>query len=284
MNSIQWGHSLLAFLVVGGLWSSTALAQTASPPDAAGAAYAGADTASAQAAAVAPGADASLNPRRDRRLFYVVNEAATLFAEADSTARVAQLPVRAPVHQQRCKERWCRVRTDAGRTGFVHRSAISNIWIRVSKEERRLYLYRGTTRMATFNADFGYNAFSDKQQRGSTRDPDHWRTPEGLFYIVHRNPHSAFDKALVLNYPTVEDARRGLKADLITQAEHDAIVQAQNDFRMPPMNTELGGWLEIHGDGTGGSTNWTQGCVALHNDDMQQLWWWAEVGTPVLIE
>jgi lipoprotein-anchoring transpeptidase ErfK/SrfK len=50
------------------------------------------------------------------------------------------------------------------------------------------------------------------------------------------------------------------------------------------MNTKLGGWIEIHGDGTGAATNWTQGCVALHNRDMNTLWWWAEVGTPVRVE
>ena len=273
-------HRLLILLLAVGLWG-TAHGQTASPPDALPS-FPVADTALADAETA--GTNDALRPQRDRRLYYVVNEAALLFAQADSSSRMTRLPVRAPVHQQACTDAWCRVQTQTGRTGYVHRAAISNVWIRVSKEKRRLHLYRGTTRLATFNADFGYNAFSDKMQRGSARDPDHWRTPEGRFYIVHRNPNSAFDKALVLNYPTVDDAQRGLRADLISQAEHDAIVQAQNDFRMPPMNTELGGWLEIHGDGTGGSTNWTQGCVALHNDDMQQLWWWAEVGTPVLIE
>jgi lipoprotein-anchoring transpeptidase ErfK/SrfK len=55
-------------------------------------------------------------------------------------------------------------------------------------------------------------------------------------------------------------------------------------MRMPPMNTELGGWVEIHGDGTGAATNWTRGCVAVTNDDMNTLWWWTQVGTPVLVE
>jgi lipoprotein-anchoring transpeptidase ErfK/SrfK len=273
-------HRLLILLLAVGAWGA-AHGQTASPPDASATFSEDGPTSSSVETTASEDA---LNPRRDRRLYYVVNEPASLFAQADSSARLTRLPVRAPIHQQRCTDAWCRVQTEGGHTGYVNRSAISNVWIRVSKEERRLYLYRGTTQHAVFNADFGYNAFSDKMQRGSSRDPDHWRTPEGLFYIVHRNPNSSFDKALVLNYPTAEDAKRGLSADLISQAEHDAIVRAQNDFRMPPMNTDLGGWLEIHGDGTGGSTNWTQGCVAVHNDDMQQLWWWAEVGTPVLIE
>jgi len=219
----------------------------------------------------------------DQNLFYVVNEPAALFAAADSSTRRTRLSLRTPLHRTDCVDNWCRVRTDDGRAGYVDRSALSNVWIHVSKRERRVHLYRGTQRIESFKADFGYNMFSDKEQRGSRRDPDHWRTPEGRFFIVRKNPHSKFDRALVLNYPTAGDARRGLKTGLITQAQHDAIVRAQEQVRMPPMNTKLGGWLEIHGDGTGAATNWTQGCVALHNRDMQRLWWWVGVGTPVLI-
>jgi L,D-peptidoglycan transpeptidase YkuD (ErfK/YbiS/YcfS/YnhG family) len=50
------------------------------------------------------------------------------------------------------------------------------------------------------------------------------------------------------------------------------------------MNTPLGGWIEIHGEGTGASTNWTQGCVAVENRVMNELWTQVSVGTPVLIE
>ncbi len=50
------------------------------------------------------------------------------------------------------------------------------------------------------------------------------------------------------------------------------------------MHTALGGMIEIHGDGTGVSNNWTQGCVAIHNTHIDKLWAWVEVGTPVIIE
>jgi hypothetical protein len=101
---------------------------------------------------------------------------------------------------------------------------------------------------------------------------------------VHKNPDSEFYKAFVLNYPKVEDARRGLENGLISQSQYDAIEQAQEEFRIPPMNTELGGWIEIHGDGTGDATAWTQGCVALRNGVMDELWDQVRVGTPVLVE
>lgn len=220
----------------------------------------------------------------DRQLFYVAGETTMLYNTADSTRPVRRMEIRTPVHRLTCRDDWCRVRAEDGKRGYVPETAISNIWIRASKADRRVYLYRGPHLLATFKADFGYNAFSDKERRGSERLRDHWRTPEGLFYVVRRNPNSQFHKALVLNYPTASDARRGYESRLISRAERDAIIRAEDDLRMPPMNTELGGWVEIHGDGTGAATNWTQGCVALANADMNRLWWWAQVGTPVLVE
>ena len=121
-------------------------------------------------------------------------------------------------------------------------------------------------------------------QRGSSINPDHWRTPEGTFFVVKKNPYSRFYKALVVNYPTAEDARRGYKQGLISKGQHDAIVRAENNFNMPPMTTPLGGMIEIHGDGTGAGSNWTQGCVAVHNTHIDKLWAWVDVGTPIIIE
>ena len=220
----------------------------------------------------------------DAALHHVVGREATLYNRSDSTAPVATLPARTPLHRLRCSGAWCRVRTDAGRTGYVPGAAISNVWIRVSKADRRLYLYRGPQLVDVYNIDIGYNTFADKMRRGSEERRDHWRTPEGTFYVVKKNPRSEFYKALILNYPTSADARRGLKQGLISSSEYEAIVQAQEQFRMPPMNTELGGWIEIHGEGTGAATNWTQGCVAVENSVMNQLWAEVPVGTPVLIE
>lgn len=217
-------------------------------------------------------------------LFYVAGESVFLYNRSDSTAPAARLPMRTPVTRLECTDGWCRVRTEEGRTGYLHSSVISNVWIRVSKEKRRVYLYRGTELVDTFQADLGYNSFADKKRRGAQSRPDHWRTPEGTFYVVHKNSQSEFYKALVLNYPTVEDARRGFENDLISRHQYEAIKRAQEEYRIPPMNTALGGWIEIHGDGTGEATTWTQGCVAVRNQDMNVLWTKVQVGTPVLVE
>ena len=220
----------------------------------------------------------------DASLHHVVGGDATLYRHTDTSLPMGTLPLRTPVQRLSCDGDWCRVRTDEQQVGYVERTAISNVWIRVSKRDRRLYLHRGMEQIAVFNADFGYNAFADKEKRGSEAERDHWRTPNGTFFVVRKNPNSTFHKALVLNYPTAADARRGRRQGLISPSEHDAIVEAEANGTMPPMNTELGGWVEIHGDGTGAATNWTQGCVAVTNREMNRLWWWVEVGTPVVIE
>lgn len=217
-------------------------------------------------------------------LHHTVKSQATVYLRPDSTRPYLRLGFHEPVYRIGHDGAWCHVRTADGAQGYVACSAISNVWIRVSKQDRAVYLYRGRTLVQTIKADFGYNVFADKEQRGNLRERDHWRTPEGQFYVVAKNPQSKFYKALVLNYPTPEDAERGLKKGLITPREHRAIVRADERQEMPPMNTRLGGWIEIHGDGTGRATNWTQGCVAVHNEAMDTLWRSVPVGTPVLIE
>lgn len=217
-------------------------------------------------------------------LTHIVGGGTTLYNRSDSTAPVMRLPVRTPLRRLGCEQSWCRVRTDAGRTGYVPASALSNVWLRISKAEGRLYVYRGPHLIETYPIDIGYNTYADKVRRGSPQERDHWRTPEGPFYVVDKKEQSEFYKALLLNYPTIADAERGLKQDLISRSEYETIVRAQKQAQMPPMNTELGGWIEIHGEGTGGKRNWTQGCVAVENQVIDALWTVVEVGTPVLIE
>jgi len=223
-------------------------------------------------------------PPANVALAHVVGGQTFLYNRSDSTAPVRPLPVRTPLHRLDCEDRWCRVRTEDGRTGYVPDAAVSNIWIHISKTDRKLSVYRGPKLVDVFPIDVGYNTFADKKKRGSPNERDHWRTPEGTFYVVDKRPRSEFYKALVLNYPTTADAERGLEQGLISRDEYEAIVQAQKQRRMPPMGTKLGGWIEIHGEGTGGATNWTQGCVAVQNQVMNELWIDVEVGTPVLIE
>jgi murein L,D-transpeptidase YafK len=230
------------------------------------------------------GAAFSQSSDEELPLYYVVGKQAIMYSAADSLRPYVQLKFREPLYLLRTDRHWSQVRTQDGALGYVHASAISNVWIRVSKRQQTVYVYRGTELIEKLPADLGHNSFADKERRGSIRSRDHWRTPEGVFFVVNKNPRSQFYKALVLNYPTSDDAARGLREGLISKNEHDAIIRAEATFSMPPMSTLLGGWIEIHGHGTGARSNWTQGCVAVRDEHMDFLWRWAQVGTPVLVE
>lgn len=217
-------------------------------------------------------------------IYYAVQRGAMIYSAPDSMRPYMPLEFRKPVFLIDEMGPWLKIKTHDGAQGFVAAKSVSNVWIRVSKETKTLYVYRGTELLKKVRADFGVNAFSDKEKRGSAHEPDHWRTPEGVFYVIAKNPNSSFYKALVLNYPTAEDAERGRRRNIISRQEYAAIVKAEQDFRVPPMNTALGGFIEIHGRGTGAGVNWTQGCVAIHDQQIDELWKLANIGTPVLIE
>ena len=217
-------------------------------------------------------------------LHYVVQRNAAVYAAPGGGKKELRLAFREPVVVLSAEDGWSHVRTKDGTLGYVREEAVSNVWIRVSKRRKRVFLYRGMDLVLEAHADFGYNAYSDKVRRGGEAERDHWRTPEGVFYVVRRNAQSEFYKAFVLNYPNAEDAARGYQDGLITRRERDAILRADKSSRMPPMTTDLGGMIEIHGGGTGYSTNWTQGCVALQNEDLDTLWGWVQEGTPVIME
>ncbi len=217
-------------------------------------------------------------------LYYVVEPKATVFRSADTSRPYLELQRREPVYLIEENGSWSRVRTRDGAEGYLDKEAISNVWIRVSKRKQEVYVYRGSEILATFPADFGFNAISNKERRGSYSSPDHWRTPEGSFYVVGKNDRSQYYKAFVLNYPTADDAERGYREGLISKRERDSIVEAERRAQRPPMNTALGGWIEIHGNGTGNRDNWTQGCVAVRNHHIDLMWSVVSVGTPVFIE
>ena len=82
-----------------------------------------------------------------------------------------------------------------------------------------------------------------------------------------KNPQSEFVLSLGLSYPNRADAERGLKAGLITRRQHRQIVESDRAGGCPPWNTPLGGEIFIHGSGS--TTDWTWGCVALDDDDIR---------------
>lgn len=155
----------------------------------------------------------------------------------------------------------------------------SSFRILVKKSERKLYLYEtvgGQERLRkTYQIALGNTPIGHKRKQGDGK------TPEGEYYITHKNPKSNFYLSLGVSYPNISDAEEGLKSGLITEAQHKEITSAIRSKSKPPQNTKLGGDIFIHGGGVG--SDWTLGCVALENQDIKELFDLLPVKTPVKI-
>ena len=158
------------------------------------------------------------------------------------------------------------------------RSDISNLkspLIIVKKSKRTLELYDGKRLVRTYKMVLGFAPTGDKEVEGDGR------TPEGEFYVFTKNAESRFHLSLGISYPAPDDAKRGLEKKLITAEEAEAIEKAIAKKGMPLQKTALGGEIYIHGGGT--DNDWTDGCVALKDEEITELFNAVPVGTPVRI-
>jgi len=113
-------------------------------------------------------------------------------------------------------------------------------------------------------------------------------TPLGDFHISGINQRSRYHLFLALDYPTMEHARRALEDGRLSPEEYTAVSNAWLASEPPPQNTRLGGHLGIHGLGGGseevhGIVNWTDGCIAVTNEQIEELSHWVGVGTRVSV-
>ena len=132
----------------------------------------------------------------------------------------------------------------------------------VSKAAHRVTLYDGGRVVRTYYGDLGVNWAADKRRAGDGA------TPEGRYKVIEvKTMSSAYHKALLVDYPNERD--RG------------AFAEAMRTGQLPP-SARVGGQIEIHGEG-GSGEDWTDGCIALANVDMDDLIRRVEVGTPVTI-
>jgi L,D-peptidoglycan transpeptidase YkuD (ErfK/YbiS/YcfS/YnhG family) len=150
----------------------------------------------------------------------------------------------------------------ADQTIAISKSTRSNVFI-VDKLNRKLYVYRSGQRVATYTAELGAKGLNRKLHSGDQA------TPEGLYKVTEvRGPgRTKFYKALMLDYPNAEDRAR--------------FAQGRKTGQVP-LKAGIGSLIEIHGEG-GQGRDWTDGCVALTNKDMDKLFPHARVGTPVTI-
>jgi lipoprotein-anchoring transpeptidase ErfK/SrfK len=134
--------------------------------------------------------------------------------------------------------------------------------ILVDKFAHRLYVYSNGKIKKEFHVELGPNWIGTKQYRGDKA------TPEGKYHVTKKKgrAQTKYYKALLINYPNEED-----KARYNRNVKNGSIPKRG-----------IGNLIEIHGDG-GKGINWTEGCVALTNDEMDKLFDLVSVGTPVTI-
>lgn len=143
------------------------------------------------------------------------------------------------------------------------------------KSERRLELYNGEDLVKSYSVVLGFAAEGDKESEGDGK------TPEGEFYVCVKNPASKFHLSLGISYPDRKAAERGIRRGVISQNEYESIIKAIAEQRIPPQKTSLGGEIYIHGGGT--AFDWTDGCIALADEDIEELFDLIPLGVPVAI-
>lgn len=139
----------------------------------------------------------------------------------------------------------------------------------VDKSDYMVRLTYGNRTIRTYKAVFGPSPMTNKRMEGDRC------TPEGYFKIASKNPSSKYDRFMGLNYPNDSCTKRfnALKAD----------------GSIPP-TARIGGDVGIHGIWPGGDDmiemgiGWTDGCIALKNRDIEELFSFVGVGTKVVVQ
>ena len=132
----------------------------------------------------------------------------------------------------------------------------------VDKAAHKTYLIQAGKLIHTYNSDLGYNSAHQKMFAGDGA------TPEGKYIVSVAKPRgSRFYKALLLNYPNDADRKR------FSDNKAKGVISQR---------ARIGSLIEIHGNG-GRERDWTEGCVALTDKDMDHLMRFVGAGTPVTI-
>ncbi len=157
------------------------------------------------------------------------------------------------------------------------------VWLLVDTREMKLLVMQGATARRSYeNISIGWGGVTREKRRYNNK------TPLGEFHIVRVATDTPFRRFYALDYPSLKDAERGLQDQLINARESAAIRKALQARRIPPQDTSLGGYIGIHGVGKGDpaiheSFNWTNGCIALTNRQIDDLHQWIRVGMRVIV-
>ena len=142
------------------------------------------------------------------------------------------------------------------------------VYLVIDKSDYELKMYDEEGWYATYPVVFGSKNQNDKYMEGDKR------TPEGTFRIINKRPHEKWHKMLMLDYPTDESRRK------FNERKAKGII---------PKNARIGGGIALHGTWPNDNivvddyTNWTNGCIALKNEDLDDIERYLPIGTKVII-
>ena len=134
--------------------------------------------------------------------------------------------------------------------------------VMVDKSKRQLHLLKKGEIFATFPVTFGADTKGHKQQRGDGR------TPEGRYTLDWKNSNSGYYKSIHISYPDAADKAAAAKAGR-DPGDNIMLHGQKNGYE----------WLES----LARFVNWTDGCIALSNSDMDKVWDKIDPGTPIEI-
>jgi murein L,D-transpeptidase YafK len=174
-------------------------------------------------------------------------------------------------------------------SGYKEETATVPIRIIIQKSDQVLHLYKDERLLKSYRVCIGTSSIGPKQVTGDSK------TPEGDYFICYKTESSKFCRFLGISYPNGEDALRAFEAGTISLDKRNSIMNSDKIGQAPPWNTILGGWVGIHGYPTDDYAkkwtvllypkphNWTDGCIAMWDFEILELYSMVNVGTPVQI-
>jgi murein L,D-transpeptidase YafK len=130
----------------------------------------------------------------------------------------------------------------------------------VLKGERKLLLIKGNEVLKTYSVSLGGNPVGFKIRQGDNK------TPEGSYVLDRHNAHSQYHKSIHISYPNADDVARARRLGVPTGG--DLFIHGlPNDYEGPTQ--QLG--------------DWTEGCIAVTNAEIEEIWRVVADGTPIEI-
>lgn len=159
-----------------------------------------------------------------------------------------------------------------------------SIWLLIDTKRKQIDVKRGERTLITFDKiAIGRKGAGFKHKRGDKI------TPLGTYKIGWINHKSPFRTFYGFTYPSAENAQKALAKGLISTSIYNSIIKAHKHNKIPPQNTPLGGRIGLHGLGSNDMSihrmwDWTKGCVAVTNQQIDELSEWIVKGMTVKVK